>query len=100
MLVTARVATGVQALYVLITGGHRTVTAMITREALEECWDVGPEQDDLLRAFATHKDEIAAAVRHLSKTASGDSFLTKDLVAAIATARTAQRTALSVKLGE
>src|SRR5262245_38664917 len=100
LIITSRAATGINALHVIMSGSDRTGTAMITREALEECWDIGPEQDDLLLAFAGHKDEIAAAVRHLSKTAPGDSVLIKDLAVAIADARKSQRTPRPIKLGE
>jgi hypothetical protein len=79
MGVTARVATGVQALWVVIAEHGRTIRAIIPREALESCWDVGPEQDDLLRTYAAHKDHIETEVRNRARTAHGDLFLVKDL---------------------
>jgi hypothetical protein len=47
---------------------------------MEQCWEIGPEQDDLLRAFAAHKDEIEAAVRYKATTAHGV-MLVEDLTA-------------------
>jgi hypothetical protein len=62
MTVTARVTSGVQAIEVAVAHDSAIVTAVVTREALEECWDVGPDQQDLLKVFETHGDEIREAV--------------------------------------
>lgn len=87
MAVTARVATGVQALWVVIAEHGRTIRAIIPREALERCWDVGPEQDDLLRAYAAHKDHIETEVRNRARTSHGELFLIKELGSAPAARR-------------
>ena len=79
MTITARVATGVQAIWVVIAERGRTLNAIIPREALERCWDVGPEQEDLLRAFEAHKEDIEAEMRRQAGAAHGELFLIKDL---------------------
>ena len=58
MGITARVSSGVQAIEVTIDGDGDAVTAVVTREALEEGWQVGPSQEDLLKTFEAHRDEI------------------------------------------
>ena len=87
MAVTARVAEGVQAIWVVITERDRTTRAIVPREAMEQCWDIGPEQGDLLRAFAAHKDEIEAAVRYEATTSHTSVLLVKDLTAIAALAK-------------
>jgi len=62
MAISAKVATGVQAIEVTTSVAGRPVQAIITREALEERWRVGPCQEDLLATFLDHIDEIEAVV--------------------------------------
>ena len=78
MSVTARVAEGCQAIWVVIAEAGQTTRAIVPREAMEQCWEIGPEQGDLLRAFAAHKDEIEAAVRYKATTVHSV-ILVKDL---------------------
>ena len=82
MAITASVATGVKAIWVVIADHGRTIRAIIPRETLESRWDVGPDQDDLLRAFDSHKAEIETQVRRQARAAHGDILLVKTWVAA------------------
>ena len=58
MAITARVATGVQAIEVTVTDQGRRLHAIVTREALQRRWGAGPTQDDLLKVFSAHSREI------------------------------------------
>jgi hypothetical protein len=83
-MVTVRVAVGVQAIWLTIAERRRTIRALIPREALETCCDVGPEQDDLLHAFSAHRQAIETEVRQQTQAARGEVFLIKDLTRAAA----------------
>jgi hypothetical protein len=72
----------VQAIWVVIAEHGRTITAIVPREAMEERWDVGPDQDDLLRAFAAHREEIEAEVRRQATIEPREVLLVKDLAIA------------------
>jgi hypothetical protein len=80
MSVTARVATGIKAIHVVIAERGKTWSAIIPREALESCWDIGPDQADLLNTFFAHQDEIAAQIRHHAGSARGPVFVIKQFV--------------------
>ena len=69
MTVTARVAAGVQAIEVNVTGDDDgvEVIGIITRDALEARWKVGPSQDDLLTCFRRHSAEIETEVLRLAR---------------------------------
>lgn len=82
MSVSARVASGIQAIHVVVTDQGRTFNAVIPREALEECWDVGPDQADLLNTFLAHQKEITAQVRHHAQSARGQVIVIKELAKA------------------
>jgi hypothetical protein len=62
MSVTARVSSGVKAIEVTVSDEHTVVTAVVTREALEEFWEVGPQQEDLLEVFHVHSEHIRAEI--------------------------------------
>jgi hypothetical protein len=82
MSITARVASGIKAIHVVISEGGRTINAIIPREALEQCWDVGPQQADLMKAFFAHRDDIEAQVRHQAGSARGSVVVIKEFVEA------------------
>ena len=67
MAVAARVSSGVQAVEVTIKSDSHFVTAVITRQALAERWQVGPRQEDLLEAFQDHRDEICDEILRRSQ---------------------------------
>jgi len=69
MSVIARVTSGIKAVHVIIEEQGRSMSAIIAREALEEHWDVGPDQADLLNTFLAHQDEIVAQVRRQAPSA-------------------------------
>jgi hypothetical protein len=81
-MVTVRVATGVQAIWIIIAENGRTIRAIVPREALETCCDVGPEPDDMLRAFSAHQQAIETEVRQQTQPVHGEVFLIKDLARA------------------
>ena len=60
--IQARLASCDHAISVTVSHEGRIAHAVITREALEERWDVGPAPEDLLRTLDAHDTEVAEAV--------------------------------------
>ena len=66
--ITGRVVSGLQALDVVVSDHGGSVHAIVTREALEERWPIGPKQEDLLQALRNHSDEIEQQVIRCAQT--------------------------------
>jgi len=75
MAITARVATGVQAVEVTVTDQGRRLHAIVTREALHSRWGAGPTQDDLLRVAQAHSREIEDEVLKRAAATGHDRFV-------------------------